>query len=460
MNNRINRLYHLTPVWVQNFIISIYGYKLYKQRYGKEYRKAFSLFINKDYSSLIKELEIQNSELKRLIGFAYKNSKFYRELYKDVDIGLIKTVEDLKLLPVVEKDLFRKNLERIYTISESEAIPSFTGGTTGKSLKVLYTQKDFQHRMAYLDAFKHRVGVDVFKCKKATFSGRELIGTKRAIVNNIFWRFNWIYNQKLYSTFHLTEKNIPFYLEDLNKFKPEVLNGFVSAIYELAKFIERKKIRLTFSPKAIFTTSETLLPIHKEVIERAFDSRVYNQYASAEGAPFITECEYGNLHYNIDTGVIETIETDHGNDILVTSFTTYGTPLIRYKIGDNIVFKKGNCPCGSAHPLVEKIEGRQVDYLMSSEGKKISLSHLADVIKGFPNGIINMQFEQKSSDLIQINIVIDKGNFATEGENLILKEMQYRFGVKTRIVFNYVNEIKREKSGKFALIKIEQKVNL
>ena len=150
---------------------------------------------------------------------------------------------------------------------------------------------------------------------------------------NIFWRFNSAYNQKLYSTFDMRYENLDYYVTDLNKFAPEIINGFVSAIYQLAKYIIDQKRTIVFKPKAIFTTSETLLPIHRVIIEKAFQAKVFNQYASAEGAPFITECVAGKLHYNIDTGIIEPQEDGR---MLVTSFTTHGTPLIRYNIGDSI----------------------------------------------------------------------------------------------------------------------------
>ncbi len=316
-------------------------------------------------------------------------------------------------------------------------------------MKVIFSKNDFQKRMAYLDAFKQRLGIDTFKARKATFSGRELTSNTSS---KFFWRYNFIYRQKLYSTFDLTEQNMPFYVADLNNFKPEVLNGFVSALYELAGFISRNKLSLEFKPKAIFTTSETLLPIHRELIESVFNSKIYNQYASAEGAPFVTECEKGNLHYNIDTGVIETTGEDN-NQMLVTSFTTTGTPLIRYNIGDLITFKEGECNCGSSHPLVEKIEGRKVDFLQSKTKGKITLSHLADVIKGNPNSIKKMQFIQEDIDHIIILIVIDENLYTKEHEDVIINEMKYRFGDEVKIEIRKVDDIPREKSGKFSLIK-------
>jgi phenylacetate-CoA ligase len=451
MNSVFKKIYIKSPIWIQNLIISIYGYKLIKQRYGTIYKKAFNDFKNRTYSSYNEEIKCQDIELQLFLNRTISNSKFYSKLYENIDISKIKSVEDLKLLPILDKESFRDNIENIYTLSENNAITSFTGGTTGKSLKVLFDKADLQKRMAYLDAFKYKCGINKpLKVKKATFSGRDL-----SIKNNskIFWRNNYIYNQRIYSTFDINEKNIPYYISNLNKFKPKVINGFVSSIYEISEYIIRNKIELNFLPIAIFTTSETLLSFHRQMIEKAFKTPVFNQYASAEGAPFITECTHKNLHYNLDTGVIETLNTSIGNQMIITSFTSTGTPLIRYNIEDCITFKDGNCECGSTHPLVEKIEGRNVDYLTSIEKGKVSLSHLADIIKGIPNSVKKMQFIQEYKDHIVVLIVIDLKSFKEDHLLEIKKELENRFGVSMIIEISVVEDIPREKSGKYLLIK-------
>ena len=441
------KLYNKCPIWLQNVSISLYGYKLYRQRYGKVYHEYIEELMNKDYSNLQSAEEYQNAELTKLVNYAVSNSPFYKEFYKGIDISKIKTVDDLKLLPILEKETLRQNIEQIYTIKPEDGIKSFTGGTTGKSLMVVYTRDDFQKRMAYLDAFKERLGVRN-GMRRAIFSGRQFIPPNQN--SKVFWRYNYILKQKLYSTFNLMNKNLPYYVEDLNIFKPEIINGFVSAIYDIAKYIKTNNISLTFNPIAIFTTSETLLPFHREMIEEAFGCPVYNQYASAEGAPFVTECKNRELHYNLDTGIIEIV-----NDVemLITSFNSYGTPLIRYRIGDSIIFKDGKCTCGCCHPLVKEIQGRQVDYLISREKGKVSLSHLADVIKGLPNCIRNMQFIQNNLDEIDIKIVVDENRYRVEYGELIIDEMVYRFGKKMKFNLIMVDEIPREKSGKYSLIK-------
>lgn len=179
----------------------------------------------------------------------------------------------------------------------------------------------------------------------------------------VFWRYNAAMKQMVYSSFHITEENIPYYIESLNKFKPHAIDGFPSSMYNIASYMLRKNIKFDFKPIAIFPTSETVTQEYRETIEKAFGAKVRDQYASSEGAPFVWECECGNYHYDITTGVIENIEGT--NEILVTSFSTYGTPLIRYRIGDSMIFDDPNkvCACGFNTPLIKSIEGRTVDFI-------------------------------------------------------------------------------------------------
>ena len=313
------RIYAVSPIPVQNALVTMYGRKLHRQRYGPAYHAAFEHYSTKDYSRGDAEREVQRTELLRLLRHAKENSPFYRALYADVDLDAIRGVEDLHRLPVVEKEQLRAAIDSVMTLRPEEGIEAFTGGTTGKSLKIVYTGDDFQTRMAYLDAFKVRCGVEPHGARKATFSGRSMATGVFQGRNGPFWRDNRAYNQRLYSTFDLRPETLPVYVADLNRFQPDVLNGFVSALHQLATYVVDHGVRLSFRPKAIFTTSETLLPFHREIIERAFGARIYDQYASAEGAPFITECTHRRLHYNIDTGVIEAM--DYGAAVSYTHLT-------------------------------------------------------------------------------------------------------------------------------------------
>ena len=304
--------------------------------------------------------------------------------------------------------------------------------------------------MATLDYFKFKHGFENMKMKRATFNGKHIVPPNQK--EKVFWRYNAAIKQMVYSSFHITEENIPYYIESLNKYKPDSIDGFISSIYDISSYIERYDVKLEFKPKVIFPTSETVTQEYREVIERVFKCNLRDQYSSCEGAPFVWECEYGKLHYDISTGVIENIE--NSDEVLVTSFTTYGTPLIRYRIGDSMIFEDNDilCECGLETPLIKSIQGRTVDFLYSTNGAKINLGNIANIFKNIPNTIIKSQIIQDSLTHLVVKIVVDD-NFNNQHTNMLIDEIKHKFGNNMKANIEIAEDIPREKSGKYSLIK-------
>jgi len=339
----------------------------------------------------------------------------FKEYLSNINIETINNVSDMRRLPIIDKEMLRENIYDIVTIPQKKAIKWHTGGTTGKSLVVFGTKEDFMKRMALLDHFKSRVGFINKKMKRATFNGKHIIPPNQS--KKIFWRYNSACKQMIYSSFHLTEENMKFYVESLNRFKPIAIDGFFTSIYDIAGYIERHNIKLEFTPVSIFPTSETLTKSGRELIENIFKCNVYDQYASSEGAPFVTECKKQVLHIELASGIFEHFKKG-SNEILVTSFTTHGTPLIRYRIGDSMIFGNKNlCECGMEAPIVKEIKGRSLDFLYTSEGAKINAGNVANLFKNIPNVLVRAQLIQNKMDEIKILLEIDKRLYKPEHDD-------------------------------------------
>ncbi len=446
------KIYGLMPIWVQNLLITAYGNRLAKVRYGKTYQEELARLKKREVSNPDEQKAIQNDLFLDFLHYALEFSPFYKEFYKNIDISKIKSVEDIGQLPILDKETLRKNMEQVYSTEDVPFGFSMTGGTTGKSLVVKITREDTQKRMAYLDWFKSMYGFTMTKDRHARFNGKEIIPLRQK--SKVFWRDNKGIQQRIYSSFYTSEANIQFYVDNLNQFKPLEMDGFVSTMYDIAKYMNDHQLRAEFTPLAIFPTSETVLPHHREMLEMVFECKVRDQYASSEGAPFIVEFPDGYMHECLDTGVFEHIKTDHGTKLVVTSFTTHGTPLIRYDIGDNIIeCDETDCPDSSiGFPAIKAIDGRRADALYSEERGHISNANMSNVIKHLPNSIINIQFVQDRIDHILIRVVVDKDRYDKNGEKHILEEMSIRFGEKMKYDIEYVDEIVRTKGGKMRMI--------
>lgn len=441
------------PVFLQNILISIYNSFQYRVRRTGAYSYYRSYYAKFDNMSALDVEAEAKCRLNNFLNTSVKSSEWY---------GKNSNFSVLTDFDILDKNEIINNLEKIKTISEKSAVVSLTGGTTGASMKVLYTKENTQERHALLDHFRAQYGYKLGK-KCAWFSGKNIV-TQANLKKGICYRDDYINKIRFFSTFHITDKNFDVYWAAFCKFAPEYMVGFPSSVYELCSMAAVRGLKLENTVKAFFPTAETLLPVHREVISSVLGCKIADQYASSEGAPFILECEHGGLHIHPLTGVFEVVDENmqpaQEGEILVTSFTTEGTPLIRYRIGDRIKLapEDKQCGCGSCFPLVEKIEGRATDYILSPTHGKVNLGNISNSTKGV-EGIIQFQVIQQELDSVQV-LVVASPEFTDKEKTNFKEALAERFGPQLEINLQTVSEIPKEKSGKFRFVKNLLKRNL
>ena len=313
-----------------------------------------------------------------------------------------------------------------------------------------------QERFGYLDNFRSSYGYRLGK-KTAWFSGKYILN-ERDVNNKRFWKTDHLFNVRYYSTFHLKNEYLNYYINSLISYKTEYLVGYPSAMYDIATYgIQHNIVFPAGLVKAIFPTAETLTDNMRKTLESFYKAHVVDQYASSEGAPFIIECKKGNLHMGLDTGVFEIIDEKTGNysdygKLIITSFTSYGTPIIRYDIGDTIELSNDKCSCSNQNPLVKRILGRSSDYVYSREKGKINIVNICSSSKGV-KGVKNFQVIQNCLDEITINATIDSSLYSKEEEAKFLDNWRKRLGNDMNIIIKYLDEIPLESSGKTRIVK-------
>lgn len=451
------KIYQFLPHFFQNILVTIFNYKANKIRYRGKYQYYKQLFDTNKQLTLKELKQLQSEKYSIFINHAIKNAPYFKNTL--LSGSEPHKIENIGTLPILSKETIRQNLHGLYTISKKDAIISKTGGTTGKSLEVYFTKRDFQERTAMLDNFRSNFGYELGK-KTAWFSGKNIL-TKRDVEKRRFWKKDYCNTVKYYSTFHIKTDYLKYYIEDLKKFQPEFLVGFPSNILEIANFGKANNLKFPEGiVKAIFPTAETVTKANRLIIEEYFNCGVYDQYASSEGAPFILECVHKKLHLELQSGVFEVLDAQDNpakkGRLVVTSFTTHGTPLIRYDIGDSIELSEETCMCGNKNPLVKQILGRIDDYVYSPEKGKINLGNVSNTLKD-TQGIIKFQAIQRELDHILIKLVIDDEKFNEKSMMKFRKNWIDRVGDTMKLEFEYVNGIKVEKSGKFRIVKNEIK---
>lgn len=438
-------VYFKAPIRFQHWMTSLYGLKLWKERYGEAYRRELVALGNRPTDAETVYAD-QLDRLNAFLQFCEANNDYYARLFKEANVRLpFRSFEEMRHIPLLDKETVRSTASIHSTIKTD--IVGKTGGTTGASLQVKFTSEDYQIRMAHLDYFKEQHG---FKkgMKRASFTGRVICEPDQKA--HVFWRYNRPMNQLLLSLYHLTEENIPYYIDALNRFKPTVLDSAPSAMIDLASYIKAHNIKLDFQLIALFPTSETITAFGRSLLEEAFNAPVYDQYASSEGAPILTECSHGHMHLHHETGYIEPYGDD--GEILVTSFTTHGTPLVRYRIGDRMKFGEGTCPCGQGGTYVESIEGRQSNFIVTPKGLKVYEGDLTTIVRELPNSVIQVQFRQFDVNHIEMRYIKDPNRFTPSHEQVLRRGLKVLVGESVEITLTPVKHIPRGPNGKIIVV--------
>lgn len=442
-----------SPGIIGDAIVSIVNNSLYRQRHGGKYN-AWRRFYESNWRASAESLaSIQETRLQEFLGHCRARSPYFRTLLEGVDLEQF-SVADMIELPVLEKNTLLEELDEITTIKRRNALVQSTGGTTGNSMEVFFDVEDMQERFAFIDVFRSKFGYSLGE-KILWCTGKEIIARADQTFGR-FYKHDYLNNIRFLSTFHLTEDTFPRYWKAIRSFSPKYILGFPSFVSDLCRYAEDSGLTLG-GVRAFFPTAETVTDLHRTAVRRVFGCATIDQYASSEGAPFIIQCHLGRYHIQPHTGVFEIVDEDvrpsDSGEMLVTSFSTRGTPLIRYRIGDcaTLAGADASCDCGFGGQLVSTIDGRMDDTLVTPAGSKISAANFSNIVKQ-TKGILKFQVRHVANDVMEV-FVVPGETFDSRQEQNLVAAFEERVGRDMQVVVKRVGNIANESSGKFLMVK-------
>ncbi|KAA9133058.1 phenylacetate--CoA ligase family protein [Marinihelvus fidelis] len=432
---KVETIYRHLPVSAQNLALSFKGHQLKRQRFGGQFSERLELAMQRTNWSVDRVEQYQLDQLNQLLSHAKTSSPYYENLLKDSP-RKFSSLSELGSLPVLEKASLREQTDAIRSnaFSKSSLIKINTSGTTGTPLNLGFTPADLQERHATLYRFYAWYCIHP-GVRNARFSGKPIFDNTRN--GRVFWRKNASGNQLLMSSYHLHPDNASAYLEALTSFQPELMDGYPSMMCFVARKIVDDGRQGCVKPKLIMSTAEQLDPSQRSLLEEAFQCPVANFYSSSEGAPFITEAPNGELVINSDSGVFEFVkpgtESSAGPgefaELLVTSFTSYAYPLIRYRIGDTVTVpeKPSFSSFVTSMPVIGSINGRRDDILWTRHrGEVVALNR---IFSNVPSTILESQVVQQTPDKVLFRYVPDiRNGFSLNHLDSIKHEILQRLG--------------------------------
>ncbi len=442
------RSYYAMPAWVQSLMLSGYGLRLRYLRYGRHHRQALAGLVVSQWFSGDRIRDGQVSKLNHMLSHASVNVPYYRERGLPTSV---RQLEDLRGLPLLTKEDVRRAGRALCAPGRSRRpLEIHTGGTTGTPLAIYCDRAALQRNYAFFSRLLLWARVPR-GARVATFAGRTFVPPDQT--GPPYWRSNYAANTLLMSSYFLSPQTVDAYIERLIAFKPDLIDAYPSSI----EFVARRLLRTgapDIRPRAIVTSSETLSPPVRDLIQRAFGCAVFDHYGGAEMAAFISQCEAGSYHVNPEFGIVEIIRdgrpaaAGESGEIVATGFVNPVMPLIRYATGDVAVPAGGSCSCGRAFPVVARIEGRMDDVVITPDGRRIG--RLDPIFKG-TNSIVESRLVQDAFDHVRIEVVPAAG-YSDADEAALLDELRRRLGPSMRADVRRVPSLPRAPSGKLRMV--------
>ena len=316
--------------------------------------------------------ELQLKRLKETVKKLYENVPFYQNKFKELKIKPtdIKTLEDIRKLPLTTKDDLRNNSPfGMMTTSLDNCIELHaSSGTTGIPITVCYTPNDidvWSEVMARCLSMSGLTKKDIFQnpIPYGTFTGA----------------FGFHYGAQkvgalvIPSGMGQSERQLKL----MDYYDTTFISGVASYAMRLSQVaqeidVDLKKLKVR---NGLFG-AEMFTPGLKKRIMNAWDMDVHDIYGLTEmcGPGISTDCDqHDGLHLwedhflieVLDPITLEPVEPEEEGEIVLTTLTKEGMPLLRYRTRDIAkIYDQEVCDCGRTHVKHTTIKGRSDDMII------------------------------------------------------------------------------------------------
>ncbi|MCK9151243.1 phenylacetate--CoA ligase family protein [Methanobacterium alcaliphilum] len=314
--------------------------------------------------------EIQLERLQEIVKKAYENVPYYKKRLDEHDIKPedIKNLKDLEKLPFTTKtDLRDAYPFGMFAVSDDEIIEVHTSsGTTGKPTVSGYTQKDIEiwgevmaralsmAEAGRSDRIQNCYGYGLFTGGLGVHYGTQKIGA---------------------TVIPISAGNTNRQIEIINDFETSILTCTPSYALYLAEVLEKQGIDIEkLNLKAGVFGAEMWTEEMRAEIEKRLGIDALNIYGLTEiiGPGVAQECmEKNGLHIFedhfypeiIDPKTKETLEEGEKGELVLTTLTREGMPIIRFRTKDITALRREKCGCGRTLVRMDRITGRTDDML-------------------------------------------------------------------------------------------------
>ncbi len=417
--------------------------------FGKRFRQQYAFALEAQWWSTERAQAYQLARLREILALAYENTSYYRSSFESVGFtpGDLKTLEDVRRLPVIDKHVISENSCDMLTRPSSAcdvAVVS-TGGTSGEPFRFYIDAFLSSTEYAYLTASWKRSGYRL-SSPTAVLRGQRVSEDKTGLRH----AFDPILRHHYYSSFHMSEEDMKRYLEHMAQIGSCFMHVYPSTIATLARFMRRNQVKAPENVQGIIAESEIVYPEQQQMVEEVFGCFYVSSYGHSEKAVLAAQCEHSHDYHVWPTyGFFELLDKNGSpvtragqrGEIVGTGFMNTAMPFIRYRTGDFATYVSDRCEaCGREQTIIRDIRGhRTQEMLVASDGSEMSWTALNMHDDTFLN-VRQFQFMQEEPGHAILKIVPGIG-FTDDAAERICRNLGRKLNGQLTLRTELVDEI-------------------
>lgn len=326
----------------------------------------------------------QLHQLRDTIRRAYHSSPFFRKRMKGIADAPLAGLDDLRRFPFTTAEDVRDQGLQFLCVSQNEigrVVTLDSSGTTGRPKRIYFTPADQE---LTIDFFHHGMSTLVGPGDRVLILlPGERIGSVGDLLATALRRLGA--HPIMHGVVHDLSQTVEIMVQE----GVDSLVGIPVQVLALARHAEHiagKKMRLK---SALLSTDYVPRAVVRE-IGRLWDCDVFEHYGMTEmdlggGVDCAAHSGYHLREVDLYFEIIDPItgwvlpEGEEG-EVVVTTLTRQGMPLIRYRTGDISRFMPEPCPCGTMLYRMERVAGRKNSRVVLRSDQSFTLADLDEAL--------------------------------------------------------------------------------
>lgn len=326
----------------------------------------------------------QLRKLRETLRLVREKSGFYRKHLAGAPADL-SCLADLAQFPFTTAQQIREDALPFLCVSQGEihrVVTLDSSGTTGRPKRLYFTRDDqeltidfFRVGMSTMVEAGDRVLILLPGERPGSVGDLLAIGLERPGVRGIK---------------HGPVRDVVQALEVIAREGANALVGIPTQVLALARYRDDRGMPAPLRLKCVLLTTDHVPGAIRNAVEQAWGCEVYNHYGMTEmGLGGGVECQVrrgyhlreADLYFEIvDPCTGRPLADGEEGEVVFTTLTRRGMPLVRYRTGDLSRFLPGACPCGTALKTMEPIRDRITGRVTLGETLCITMADLDDQI--------------------------------------------------------------------------------